>query len=151
MPCGAWGRASAPAGFAAAMPSVLRWHAAHFAERMLACTHLPLPWLGANTLPPFFYCPGGLQLQFAQWANDLSFRLFDYGTAAANRRHYGRDRPPSLAGGWAAVVGGDGEGSRVHCGVCSRPGSKCRLANSLLEKEATQCRGQPSFPVGPRL
>lgn len=34
---------------------------------------------------------------FAQWANDLSFRLFDYGTAAANRRHYGRDRPPSLA------------------------------------------------------
>lgn len=34
---------------------------------------------------------------FAQWANDLSFRLFDYGSAAENRRHYGRDRPPSLA------------------------------------------------------
>lgn len=106
----------------------------------------PLPWLGANTLPPFFLCPGGLQLQFAQWANDLSFRLFDYGTAAANRRHYGRDRPPSLAGGWAAVVGGDGEGSRVHW-VCSRPGSKCWLANLMLEKEATQF----SFPAGPRL
>ncbi|KAL4458518.1 hypothetical protein ABPG75_013383 [Micractinium tetrahymenae] len=34
---------------------------------------------------------------FAQWSNDLSFRLFDYGSAAANRRHYGSDRPPSLA------------------------------------------------------
>lgn len=36
--------------------------------------------------------------QFAQWALDPSFRLFDYGSKAANRRHYGTDRPPSLAG-----------------------------------------------------
>lgn len=43
-------------------------------------------------LPP--QCP-----QFAQWARDASgFRLFDYGTAAANRQHYGEDRPPSLGG-----------------------------------------------------
>ena len=37
-------------------------------------------------------------LQFAQWSLDPSFRLFDYGTKAANRQHYGSDRPPSVAG-----------------------------------------------------
>lgn len=57
-----------------------------------------------HPLTPFFLAP-----QFAQWAHDPSFRLFDYGSKAANRGHYGTDRPPSLAGeavgkvGWAEV------------------------------------------------
>lgn len=32
-----------------------------------------------------------------QWAQDPSFRMYDYGTAAANRQHYGTDKPPSIA------------------------------------------------------
>lgn len=37
-------------------------------------------------------------LQFGQWGRDQSFRLFDYGTAAANEEHYGQAQPPSIAG-----------------------------------------------------
>ena len=46
-----------------------------------------------SCLPAPYRC-----LQFGQWSKDLGFRLFDYGSKAANRRHYGADRPPSMAG-----------------------------------------------------
>lgn len=58
--------------------------------------------VAAHASAPSLLGTAVLCLQFAQWANDLSFRLFDYGSAAENRRHYGRDRPPSLAGGLGA-------------------------------------------------
>lgn len=50
-------------------------------------------------------------LQFAQWSKDFAFRLFDYGSAAANREQYGSARPPSMAGaavsdcGWLLTAG----------------------------------------------
>lgn len=51
----------------------------------------------SHAQPPLH--PPSLFTQFSQWALDpKSFALFDYGTAAANRKHYGTDRPPSLAG-----------------------------------------------------
>lgn len=35
--------------------------------------------------------------QFAQWAIRPEFRLYDYGSPAKNRVHYGSDAPPSIA------------------------------------------------------
>lgn len=35
---------------------------------------------------------------FAQWSRDPHFRLYDYGSKAANRQHYGTDVPPSISG-----------------------------------------------------
>jgi lysosomal acid lipase/cholesteryl ester hydrolase len=34
---------------------------------------------------------------FSQWARRPRFALYDYGSAAANRAHYGADTPPSVA------------------------------------------------------
>ncbi|KAI7841938.1 hypothetical protein COHA_004465 [Chlorella ohadii] len=55
---------------------------------------LQLPHYSAFAMPALSMHCGA---HFAQWALDPSFRLFDYGSKAANRRHYGTDRPPSLA------------------------------------------------------
>ncbi len=97
---------------------------------------------------PTLACPAGLRLQFAQWANDLSFRLFDYGSAAANRRHYGRDRPPSLAGGVGACKAAFKGGSRVwfkgwHVAACLPTRS---LAAAWLKGSLTQAAPSSSQP-----
>ena len=64
-------------------------------------------------------------LQFAQWARDLSFRLFDYGSAAANRQHYGTDRPPSMAG----------------VNVCARVRARVRVHVRVFACVITGCAG----------
>ncbi|EFN54341.1 hypothetical protein CHLNCDRAFT_24871 [Chlorella variabilis] len=55
---------------------------------------LQMPHYSTYSMPALSLHSGA---HFAQWSNDLSFRLFDYGTAAANRERYGTDRPPSIA------------------------------------------------------
>lgn len=60
----------------------------------LARQALQMPHYSASSMPALsLHCSA----HFAQWARDLSFRLFDHGSAAANQRAYGSDRPPSLA------------------------------------------------------
>ncbi len=36
----------------------------------------------------------------AQWSQSGKFQLFDYGSPAANRAHYGHPEPPDIAGSY---------------------------------------------------
>lgn len=59
-------------------------------------------WHAAMALP--HYSPQAMPAislhttnHFAQWARHPEFRMYDYGTAAANMEHYGSTVPPSIA------------------------------------------------------
>eukprot|EP00887_Chlorella_sp_A99_P006357 scaffold3.g6357.t1 len=55
---------------------------------------LTMPHYNASSMPALAMHCGA---HFAQWARDLNFRLYDYGSAAANAAQYGSPRPPSVA------------------------------------------------------
>ncbi len=42
-------------------------------------------------------------LHFCQWLQRGTFHLYDYGSAAANRAHYGEEAPPDLGRGYELI------------------------------------------------
>ena len=84
-------------------------------------------------------------MAYAQWSQSGKFQLYDYGSSAANRAHYGVPAPPDIAGNYKLLnIPVDIMAGASPCiwqqRVCASFGRTCcSLAERRLHQQSVWC------------